>query len=102
MLSRTRFAAPRRLIILVLAMTLVPVVMLLWLGWQVLRQDRMIEGRQRADRVERAADLVVAALQRAIAASEQRLAARSSDWPEGAVALAFRDGVPSASPQGRL
>lgn len=102
MLSGSASGPPRRLIVLVLAMTVVPLVLLLWLGWQVLRQDNALEARQRADRVERAADLVVAALQRAIAASEQRLAAGDREWPAGAVSLAFRDGLVLASPNGRV
>lgn len=94
--------AHRRLIVMIVALTIVPLVLLLWLGWQVLRQDRALEARQRADRVDRAADLVVAALQRAIAASEQRLAAGDAAWPDGAVTLAFRGGLVSAAPSGRL
>jgi signal transduction histidine kinase len=93
---------PRALLGLIVATTLVPLGTLLWLGWRLLEQDRLLEAQQAQQRVERVADLAVAALQRAIAESERRLASGAEAWPEGAVALTFgRDSV-EAFPAGRL
>jgi signal transduction histidine kinase len=77
--------------------TIVPLATLSWLGWRLLAQDRVLERQQVQQRTERAADMLVAALQRAIAVSEQRLAAGAG--PEGgAVVVTFRDGRVDASP----
>jgi signal transduction histidine kinase len=96
------FRTPRGLIALILAITVAPLVTLLWLGWRLLEQDRLLEGQQVQQRMERAADLVVAALQRALAVSEQRLAAGSVQWPAGAVAVTFRDDRAEAHPHERV
>jgi signal transduction histidine kinase len=102
MFSSGRLRSPRSLIALIFATTVVPLAVLLWLGWRLLEQDRMLEGQQVQERVERAADLIIGALQRALASSEQRLAAGSEDWPEGAVAVNFRSEHAEAHPAGRL
>src|SRR5205085_7124195 len=83
--------APRGLVALILAITVVPLVTLLWLGWRLVQQDRALERQQIQQRVERAADLIVAVLGRAVSASEQRLAAGVESWPAGAVVVAFRE-----------
>lgn len=83
-------------------MTVVPLATLLWLGWRLVEQDRLLEGQQVQQRVERAADLVVAALQRALSSSEQRLAAGSEQWADGAVAVTFHDGRLDAFPADRV
>jgi signal transduction histidine kinase len=93
---------PRGLIGLILGITVAPLATLLWLGWRLLEQDRLLEGQQLQQRMERAADLVVAALQRALAVSEQRLAAGTEQWPAGAVAVAFRDTRVEVCPRGRV
>jgi len=92
----------RSLVALLVAITIVPLVTLLWLGWRLLEQDRLLEGQQAQQRVERAADLVVAALQRALGAAEQRLASGNSQWADGAVAVTFRDDRVDAIPPDRL
>lgn len=93
---------PRSLVTLIIAITVVPLAMLLWLGWRLLDQDRVLEHQQIQQRVERAADLVVAVLQRAMADSEQRLAAGSEQRDDDAVVLAFRNERIEASPRGRV
>ena len=93
---------PRNLVALIVGVTVVPLAVLLWLGWRLLDQDRVLEGQQVQQRVERSADLVVAALQRAVSASERRLAVGSADWPDGAVAVVFREGGISAVPRSGL
>src|ERR1700675_3668574 len=90
---------PRNLIALIIGITLVPLATLLWLGGRLLEQDRVLEGQQAQQRVERAADLVVAALQRAVSTSQQRLAAGGEQWPDGTVAVSFREGRVEAQPK---
>jgi signal transduction histidine kinase len=88
--SRRRARSARGLVALVVGVTLVPLATLVWLGWRLIEQDRALEDQQVRQRVERAADLIVAALQQAVSASEQRLAEGDSGWPKGAKAVAFR------------
>ncbi len=102
MFSKGSALPPRSLGALIVGLTVVGLATLLWLGWRLLEQDRMLEGQQVQQRVERAADLVVAALQRALASSEQRLATGSERWPEGAVVVTFRDGRVEAYPKERV
>src|SRR5947209_8063503 len=98
-----RSAVPlRRLGALIVGITVVPLATLLWLGWRLLEQDHMLENQQVRQRVEHAADLAVAALQRGLSLSEQRLAADSQQWPEAAVAITFRDGRVEAYPKERV
>ncbi len=99
MLSRGSALPPRSLIALIIGITVVPLATLLWLGWRLLQQDRILESQQARERVDLAADLVVAALQRVISSYEQRLAAGNDQWPEGMVVVTFRDGVVEASPR---
>ena len=102
MRSNGRQRAPRRVVALVAAVAIVPLAVFLWLGARLLDQDRQLEQQQARDRLQTAADLVAATLQRAIASSEQWLAAGADDWPDGAVALTFStDGI-VAVPRGRL
>ena len=83
-------------------MTLVPSLALVASGWRLLEQDRLLERQQTQDRVERAADLVVSALQRAIADSEQRLVAAADSWPAGAVVVSFHSDRVDVAPPGRV
>src|SRR6185503_4904871 len=98
MFSMRAVLPPRSLVALIVGITVVPLATLLWLGWRLLEQDRMLEGQQVQQRVERAADLAVAALQRALSSSEQRLAAGSRQWPEDAAMVTFHDGRVEAYP----
>ena len=102
MFSKGSALPPRSLVALIIGITVVPLATLLWLGWRLLAQDRMLEGQQAQQRVERAADLVVAALQRVFSSYEQRLAAGSEQWPEGTVVVTFRDGLVEAYPRERM
>ena len=78
---------PPRVALLLALATAVPLMALFWVCWRVLEQDRALEEQQIRQRVERAADIAAAALQRAMEASERRLAEGSKDWAEGAVAV---------------
>lgn len=102
MFSKGSLLPPRSLVALIIGITVVPLVTLLWLGWRLLEQDRLFEGQQVQQRVERAADLVVAALQRALSSSEQRLTAGSDQWADGAVAVTFHKGRVEAVPAERV
>ena len=92
----------RSLVALIVVITVVPLATLLWLGWRLLEQDRVLERQQIQQRVERGADLVVAGLQRVIGASEQRLARGGQEWPDGAVMVTYRDQAVEAFPRERV
>lgn len=76
-----------RVALFIAATTAVTLAALFWVGWRVLEQDRAREDEQIRQRVERAADIAAAALQRAVTVSERHLAEGSKDWPDGAVAM---------------
>jgi signal transduction histidine kinase len=65
--------SPRRVVLLSLAATWIPVTALVWLGWRSLETDRVTEERRIQDQRERAADLIVTALDQTLSAAEQRL-----------------------------
>jgi His Kinase A (phospho-acceptor) domain len=66
--------SPHHLFFWFLSLTLVPAAALGWLGWRLAEQDRTLEQRRVQEHRERATDLIVTALQQALAADEQRLA----------------------------
>ena len=101
-MDRFRTHPPRRLVALVLTITVVPLGVFLWLGWKLTQQDRAIERQQRRDRLQLAADKVIAAVDRAVSASAQELAAGRTDWPDSAVAVTFDDDRMESAPPGRL
>ena len=63
----------RNLVALIAGVTVVPLVILVCLGWRLLEQDVALEQQQIRQRVERAADLVVAALRQKLSLVEQQL-----------------------------
>ena len=65
--------APRRLPLLFLAVMLIPVVALAWLTSQLLERDGRLQDQQVQQRVERAADQVVAALHQRLSELEGTL-----------------------------
>lgn len=101
-MTRRQTIKTRTLMGAIAAVALLPLVLLLWVGWRLLEQDRTLAGQQVAQRVERAADIVTAALERAVSASDQRMAAGAGDWAEGAVVLRVARGRLEATPRGRL
>jgi two-component system phosphate regulon sensor histidine kinase PhoR len=102
MFSKRSARPPLSLVALIIGITVVPLATLLWLGWRLLEQDRVLEQQQVLQRVERGADLIVSALQRAVSVSEQRLAAGNGPGADGAVAVTFRDGQIEAWPRERI
>jgi len=75
---RSWFSAPRYLLVLFLATGTLLVCALLWLGWQLARQDRDLEAQRLQERRESAAELAVVALRRSLAQAEERVAALCS------------------------
>lgn len=102
MSSKRSARPPRSLVALIVGITVVPLATLLWLGWRLLEQDRALEQQQVRQRVERGADLVVSALQRAVSVSEQPLAAGSGPVPDDAVTVTVREGWVDVSPRARV
>ena len=102
MFSKGMALPPRSLTALISAITVVPLVTLLWLGLATPGTGPCT--RRPADSAARraGADLVVAALQRAIAGSEQQLASGNQQWPDDAVVVTFRDGAVEVSPNHRV
>jgi signal transduction histidine kinase len=96
----------RRVVWWFLALVLAPSLLLVALGWRLFDQDRVNAMQQLQDRRSRTADLVVAAVERAIVATEQalrddngraRLAAH-----DDAMTIVFEGDRLSLSPGGRL
>lgn len=83
---------PRSLVALIAAITVLPLALLTWFGLRLIEQDRELEAQQTRQRVERAADLAVTALDRALRAWESRLASITPTWREPAVAVTFEPG----------
>jgi signal transduction histidine kinase len=109
-MSSEALRRPSQLRLIFLGTMLLLAGMLGWLGWRLLEQDRQLADQRLADRKETTADLVVAALEKRLAAIEQQLAetAAAGTPPaqpgiaEGAVMVQFAEGSIHAWPRGRL
>jgi peptidoglycan/LPS O-acetylase OafA/YrhL len=89
------FQAPRRLPLLFLAVTLIPVLALGWLTSQLVEKDRRLEKQQGQERVEHAADRIVAASHQRLAELEsqlRRLAITEKATPPDDTVLAIAEG----------
>ncbi|MDA2927540.1 HAMP domain-containing histidine kinase [Acidobacteria bacterium AH-259-G07] len=80
---RNWFGPSRHLLVLFLAITFVPATALVWLSWRILEQDRALETQRIQERLEHAADLIAAALERRLAEIEQQLPAWAASPPAG-------------------
>src|SRR5688572_15812891 len=101
MASRTG-RTPFGLVALILAITVVPLSILLWLGWRVVTQERTLE-QQAADKQAKAStDAVVAALQELVALTERQVAAGATEWPSGAVMVTLRNDGLTVAPRHAL
>jgi len=67
------FRRPRQLLTLFFVLTLFSAGALGWLGWQLFRQDRALESQRAQERLENAADLATAALQKSLSEAEEQL-----------------------------
>jgi signal transduction histidine kinase len=100
---RAWFRSSSGLLAAFLVLTLGPSLGLLWLGWQLLDQDRALEQQRIDERRERAADQVVAVLQRALQTSELDLARLHAPAAgDDALMVEFRASEVVAYPSGCL
>ena len=74
MFERHGTPASRRLFVWFIATTIVPALGLGWLGWQLVEQDRRLDGQRLQEGRDQAAELAATALQRTLAELEERLA----------------------------
>ena len=74
---RDMLQPPRHLLALFLVVTLLLTVTLIWLSWQLIRQDEALVEQRIEERRESAADLATAALQKTLLQFEEQLAALS-------------------------
>jgi signal transduction histidine kinase len=92
---------PRHVLVLFLVVTMAPATALAWLGWQLLKQDRALESQRLQERLDRAADLVAAALDRRLTEATDNLP--GPGVPAGdAVAVTFLSHRIETAPNGRL
>ena len=70
---------PRRLLLFLFTLTLVSVSSLLWFGWKLLEQERLVEAQRGQERLEQAADRIAASLRRTIFETTARL----TTWKPG-------------------
>src|SRR5262245_20483796 len=101
MVSR-RGQTPFGLVGLLLAITLVPLATLIWLGLKVLDQERILQRQQATQDLTNAADYVVSALQVAVSRTEQRVAAGATDWADGGAMVTFTSEGVAAVPRSAL
>jgi signal transduction histidine kinase len=95
MTLRRWLEAPRRLPLLFLAVTLIPVLALGWLTSQLLEKDSQLEAQRAQERVEHAADRIVAASHQRLSDLESQLAqfaTSGTDVPPAHTVLAIAEG----------
>jgi len=97
---------PRRTLAVFLCLMFVLGGALGWLGWQLLKQDRALEGQRLQERLELAADHMAAALQQSLADLESYLSFVPSpgakEPPDGVMVLLVTKRTVNAYPPGRL
>jgi signal transduction histidine kinase len=100
------FRPPHRTLVVFLGLMSVLGAALGWLGWQALERDRLVERSQVQERVERAADQIVAALQRGLSDLDRLAAANprsiAGSLPEGVVILHASRGSLTVLPESSL
>jgi signal transduction histidine kinase len=100
---RSWFRSPYGLLTAFLVLTLGPSLGLVWLGWRLLDQDRALQNQRIEERRERAADQVVASLQRALQTSELDVTQRRGPAPgDDALMVEFRGSEVRVYPNGTL
>ena len=89
----------QRLLVIFLAVTLLLTATLVWLSWQLVRQDEALVEQRIEERRESAADLAIAALQKSLIQAEEQLRelsiAPAGELPGAATAIAKRLGAAS-------
>jgi signal transduction histidine kinase len=103
---RAWFRPPRHWLGVFLLITLAPSILLVWLGWRSLQQDRTLDLQAVKEHREQAADLIVSGLEQSVAAAEQSLRDSSAievlAKSEGAVAVVLTPDHIEAYPRDRL
>ncbi|MGH9257189.1 MAG: ATP-binding protein [Vicinamibacterales bacterium] len=87
--SREPIPSPAKLLALVAAMAVVPLVALGWLGWRMLQQDRALEAERLRERLDSAASLVARDIDRRLAEWEAAAADDRALLPADATWLLF-------------
>jgi signal transduction histidine kinase len=117
MLQRGWLRPVYRLLLMFFATTAVLASALAWMGWRLIRQERLLAGQRTEERRERAAEQAVAALKEALSITEAQLLRLSTvaptelpaqskvlaeDLPEDSALLVFSADPLQAFPPGRL
>jgi signal transduction histidine kinase len=95
------FQPPRHVLILFVAVTLVPAAALVWLSWQLLKQDRALESQRLQERLDHAADLIGAALDRQLTDAVDRLPALAEPGVDALAVTCLPHGI-EVNPRERL
>jgi len=95
------FQPPRRVLVLFVVVTMVPATALAWLSWQLLKQDRALESQRLQERLDHAADLIAAALDRRLAEAADRLPSLAEPAADALVVTCLPRGI-DVQPEGRL
>src|SRR5512139_3276312 len=95
------FQPPRHVLILFVAVTLVPAAALVWLSWQLLTQDRALESQRLQERLDHAADLIGAALDRQLTEAVDRLPALAEPGIDALAITCLPHGI-EVNPRERL
>ena len=98
--ERHRAGQSRKLIWLLLAVTVPPAATLVWLGIQLLQQDRSLAAQREVERQAAAAQAIVHHLERSLATAESWL--QGQPPPSGALRLTFSGGGVTAYPADRV
>jgi two-component system phosphate regulon sensor histidine kinase PhoR len=98
---------PKNLLLGLLLLTFISVSSLGWFGWRLLQQEQVIEAHRSQDRLQQAAGRIAAALQRALAETDDRVNTWANESPadgspDQGLLLVMRDDKLSAFPPGRL
>ena len=95
------FQPPRHVLVLFVAVTLVPAAALVWLSWQLLKQDRALESQRLQERLDHAADLIGAALDRQLTDAVDRLPSLADPGVDALAVTCLPHGI-EVNPRERL
>jgi signal transduction histidine kinase len=98
---------PRTLLLILFLLALVSVSALVWFGWKLFEQERIVETQRSQEGLEQAADRIAATLRGSLAETGERLGSwetgtLSGNPPPEGLLLRFTDGRLTATPANRL
>lgn len=99
-LHRQWLKPPGTLLIPLFLLTLVSVSALVWFGWRLLEQERLVESQRAQQHLEESTDRLAASLRSTLAEAADRLT--DAVPREEGVLLVFRDGTLTTTPPGQL